>query len=294
MFMPDELQFPQINSLPAPLTKQAGTLALPEPAVNKQEAAKAQTFAYSPDQARQGLDIGVARRTEEAQRTYKTLQNQQIFSVRQEISKLNQQISDATSQAAAARGSAQSARSSLSGMQSSIAQAQANLQTMQTQSAALDAQIQARLTPERRIIQPYIPTPQEQAAADKAMLPARQDWERTQAFVTRTEGGFDGRTGKDLLTPAQRVAEQMRVATIEKDYYGGLVRSTANSSAAGFSVDPRALDPKAPGSAAAGLAEANTKLADLGAKSNALQPTPAATTTSGGQGRAGGGYGGGR
>ena len=266
--MPDELQSPQINSLPAPLTKQAGTLTLPEPAVNKQEAAKAQTFAYSPDQARQGLDIGVARRTEEAQRTYKTLQNQQIFSVRQEIAKLDQQISATTSQAAAARGSAQSARSSLSGMQSSIAQAQANLQSLQTQNADLDAQIQARLTPEKRIIQPYIATPQEQAIADQAVAANRRDWELTQAFVNRTEGGFDGRTGKDMLTPAQRIAEQMRVANIEKAYYENLKKQTDNAIAAGFTSDPRTAN-----TLGASVDEANKKIEALQQAAAAI-PTP--------------------
>ena len=256
--MPDTLQSPQINTLPAPLTKQAGTLALPEPAVNKQEAAKAQTFAYSPDQARQGLDIGVARRTEESQRTYKTLQNQQIFSVRQEISKLEQQISAATSAAAAARGSAQSARSSLSGMQSSMAQAQANLQSMQTQAASLDEQIQSRLTPQRRVIQPYIPTPQEQAAADKITAINHRDWEINQAFITLREAGFHGDTGADYFTPAQRVAEQIRMAIIRKTYYDRAKTLADSSIAAGYTVDPTGMK-----NLEATIDEVNKNLADL-------------------------------
>ena len=142
------------KTLPVPampgLTQKSQSLASPQTSVDKQQAAKAQTFAYSPDQARQGLDIGVARRTEESQRTYKVLQNQQTQATLQEIKRVEQQIASERQKAEEARAQAAAARSQVSQINSQIAAIRAQIE--EANRAAAEAA--------RRIPVPGAQTPQ--------------------------------------------------------------------------------------------------------------------------------------
>lgn len=129
------------KTLPVPampgLTQKSQSLASPQTSVDKQRAAKAQTFAYSPDQARQGLDIGVARRTEESQRTYKVLQNQQTQATLQEIKRVEQQIASENQKANEARSQAAQARGQIAGINSQIASINSQIAAMQAQTASI-------------------------------------------------------------------------------------------------------------------------------------------------------------
>jgi chromosome segregation ATPase len=133
------------KTLPVPampgLTQKSQSLASPQTSVDKQRAAKAQTFAYSPDQARQGLDIGVARRTEESQRTYKVLQNQQTQATLQEIKRVEQQIVSENQKANEARSQAAQARGQVGSINSQIASINSQIAGINSQIAAKQAKI---------------------------------------------------------------------------------------------------------------------------------------------------------
>ena len=149
------------KTLPVPatsgLTQKSQALASPQTSVDKQQAAKAQTFAYSPDQARQGLDIGVARRDEEAQRTYKVLQNQQTQATLQEIKRVEQQIADERQKAEVARGQAAQARGQVNSINSQIAAIQAQIAEANQQAE--------RARQAAAVVVPQAATPQEPAQA---------------------------------------------------------------------------------------------------------------------------------
>jgi DNA repair exonuclease SbcCD ATPase subunit len=267
--------------------------ALPVP----QEATRGgQAFAWAPNQAKQAANVVQTREQTNVQRAETVAVNAQVENLKQQIASVDAEIGVVTGQLNAARQRSQAIAADIRSLSGAISAEQTRLSAATTElnAARSSAEAAEKFLRDkanglyREPITPYNAQPtEEQSAQIKRDIEGNaRSHAQLEAFVNRREGGYDQRTGADILTPAQRVAEQIRVAAIEKDYYGGLAKATANSIAAGFSADPNTT-----GSFAASLAEANAKIADLQAKANALQPTPAATTTSGGQGRASGGYG---
>lgn len=93
------------------------------------EAAKAQKFAWAPDQATQALNIDKERRAAEATRAYKTQQNQQVEATKAEIARIEALIAAENSKIGTLQGA-------ISGLDSQIVSLNSQIQTVKNTVAS--------------------------------------------------------------------------------------------------------------------------------------------------------------
>lgn len=97
------------------------------PQVDKVEAAKAEKFAWSPNQSNQGLDIGTARTMTENQRLQRTAQNQLNEQAKAEKLKVDQQIQTEDAAIAAIRSEMATLNGRMSSIKSEMTSVQAEI-----------------------------------------------------------------------------------------------------------------------------------------------------------------------